>query len=156
MHIEDFVSRLDKVQHHGNHYAAICPSHDDKNPSLGVSEGRDGRILLKCWAGCTPQEIVADMGLEMKDLFPESNLTPHQKQQYKREKTTAELESAAYHELLILMQTLGNRVTSRQLEHDHKFRDARPDWRPYPNEHWEREKLAAKRAHKALEVVYGL
>ncbi len=44
-------------------------AHSDKRPSLSVNNGEDGRVLLKCFAGCTVQEIVGTLGLEMKDLF---------------------------------------------------------------------------------------
>jgi DNA-binding transcriptional ArsR family regulator len=37
---------------------------------LSVSEGRDGRVLLKCHAGCDIKAIVQALGLELRDLFP--------------------------------------------------------------------------------------
>ena len=48
-----------------------CPSHDDSTPSLSVSEGNDGRVLLKCQAGCQTEKVIADLGLDWKDLFLE-------------------------------------------------------------------------------------
>lgn len=53
-----------------HHFTAQCSAHDDRSPSLGVIEGDDGQALLKCYAGCTVEEVVAGAGLEMKDLFP--------------------------------------------------------------------------------------
>lgn len=50
---------------------AKCPAHPDKKPSLSVGVGRDGRILLKCQAGCSPEDVVDALGLTMKDLFVE-------------------------------------------------------------------------------------
>jgi len=50
-----------------------CPDHDDTNPSLSVSQGEDGRVLLKCHKGCQTQDIVGALSLEMKDLFPEDH-----------------------------------------------------------------------------------
>ena len=48
-----------------------CPAHDDKNPSLSVSEGDDGRVLLICRsAGCSIESILNAAGLEKRDLFP--------------------------------------------------------------------------------------
>jgi phage/plasmid primase-like uncharacterized protein len=35
-----------------------CPAHDDKRPSLHVSEGRNGKVLVKCHAGCSQQAII--------------------------------------------------------------------------------------------------
>ena len=36
----------------GAGYSARCPAHDDAKPSLSVSEGDDGRVLIHCQAGC--------------------------------------------------------------------------------------------------------
>lgn len=36
-----------------------CPAHDDTNPSLSVSTGRTGRLLLHCFSGCTFGDVVA-------------------------------------------------------------------------------------------------
>lgn len=47
-----------------------CPAHDDRNPSLAVTEA-DGRVLLKCHAGCETSAVVAALGLELSDLFDE-------------------------------------------------------------------------------------
>jgi putative DNA primase/helicase len=64
------LSRLKGVRRAGNGWSALCPAHDDKRQSLSVAEGRDGRVLLKCHAGCDAQAIVRAIGLELRDLFP--------------------------------------------------------------------------------------
>ena len=51
-------------------WQALCPSHDDKSPSLSVKETSDGTMLLRCWAGCNTSEIVGALGLGLSDLFP--------------------------------------------------------------------------------------
>jgi len=51
-------------------WQALCPSHDDKSPSLSVTETNDGTLLLRCWAGCNASEIVGAVGLRLSDLFP--------------------------------------------------------------------------------------
>ncbi len=156
MHIDTILSHLDNVKPTGtNKWLACCCSHDDRNPSLSICTGDDGRILLKCWAGCSIQDITAALGIEVKDLFPNSNLSHKEHHQYAQQKSLAEIETALLHELYILVQTVGGRVTSRQLISDHKFREIRPDWQPYPSEHWERELLATKRVKRGLDVVYG-
>ena len=52
-------------------WVACCPAHDDRNPSLKITEAGDGTLLLKCWAGCPAAQIVAAIGLDMRDLFPD-------------------------------------------------------------------------------------
>ena len=56
----------------GAGWMARCPAHDDRTPSLSIAEGRDGRAVLKCHAGCEPSAIVAAAGLSMRDLFDEA------------------------------------------------------------------------------------
>ena len=50
-----------KRQADGN-YMCSCPGplhrHGDRNPSLSVKDGRNGRALLHCFAGCAYDEIV--------------------------------------------------------------------------------------------------
>src|SRR5262245_56129096 len=50
-------------------WIARCPAHEDRHPSLSIGEGADGRVLLKCHAGCTATAIVAAMDLHERDLF---------------------------------------------------------------------------------------
>ena len=50
---------------------ARCPAHNDHTPSLSVAVGSDGRILLRCHAGCPTSEVVEALGLTMADLQPE-------------------------------------------------------------------------------------
>lgn len=68
MELQDFLDRLDHVRRAGNDYIARCPAHDDRMPSLSVTDGQD-RILIFCHAGCTAKAIVGAMGLEMKALY---------------------------------------------------------------------------------------
>jgi len=65
------VARIASAKQMTGGWKAKCPSHDDQNPSLSISEGEGGRVLLHCFAGCAVDEIVSDLGLEMTDLFLE-------------------------------------------------------------------------------------
>ena len=64
--LSGIASGLKKVKWCGdNRLVACCPAHDDRNPSLSVSDG-NGKILVKCWAGCTQEEVIGalrNMGL---------------------------------------------------------------------------------------------
>ncbi|GLK90039.1 CHC2 zinc finger domain-containing protein [Pseudomonas turukhanskensis] len=65
------LDRLTKVKSAGaGKWIACCPAHNDKSPSLNVSEAADGKVLLHCWAGCNARDITAAIGLELADLFP--------------------------------------------------------------------------------------
>lgn len=54
-------------------FTAQCPSHDDRNASLSINEGNDGRALVHCHTCCTFEDIVDACGLEERDLFPSSD-----------------------------------------------------------------------------------
>jgi hypothetical protein len=49
-------------------WQACCPVHDDTTPSLSIAPTSD-KVLLHCFAGCSPEAIVARLGLTMQDLF---------------------------------------------------------------------------------------
>jgi putative DNA primase/helicase len=56
-------------------WKARCPAHDDRTPSLGLWVGRNGALLIRCWArhGCTLGAILEAKGLTMRDLFPDQD-----------------------------------------------------------------------------------
>ncbi|MBX6765350.1 MAG: hypothetical protein IRY88_17030 [Rubrobacteraceae bacterium] len=67
--IERILERLDGVRQEAGYFVAFCPAHDDKEQSLSISQGTDGRVLMKCHAGCAAPDVVAALGLGMRDLF---------------------------------------------------------------------------------------
>ncbi len=72
MNIGDLLNRLQKVKTLGDKsFMACCPAHDDKTPSLHISV-KDETLLLKCQAGCSTEDVVKSLGLEMSDLFLKS------------------------------------------------------------------------------------
>jgi hypothetical protein len=52
-----------------NRFQARCPAHGDRLPSLSIADGRDGRVLLHCFAGCGTDAILAALKLSRRDLF---------------------------------------------------------------------------------------
>jgi hypothetical protein len=55
----------------GGQYLMRCPAHDDRRPSLGVRELDDGSLLVRCYAGCATDDVLAALDLQWRDLFPE-------------------------------------------------------------------------------------
>jgi hypothetical protein len=71
---QDFLSRLEKVRQTApGEWVARCPGHLDKTPSLAVKEADDGRILVKCFAGCSFNEICDGAGVKPEEMFPDTN-----------------------------------------------------------------------------------
>ena len=73
--VQNFLDRLDGVRQSGGNFMARCPCrNDDSNPSLSVSEGTDGRVLVHCHRGngCDASEICASVGLTISDIMPQN------------------------------------------------------------------------------------
>jgi hypothetical protein len=77
MSVENLLNRLTKVKGGRGRWTACCPSHEDRSPSLAIRETEDGRILLKCFGGCSVQEIVSAIGMDIGELFPPDDKLSH-------------------------------------------------------------------------------
>ena len=67
-----FLERLRRVRNTGaGRWIACCPAHEDRTPSLAIRELEDGRLLVRCFAGCDIQDVIRAVGLKMTDLFPD-------------------------------------------------------------------------------------
>lgn len=80
--VENILTALDKAkcepEWKKKEWVALCPSHDDRTPSLGLKDGANGCAVIHCLAGCKPENILEALGLSMRDLFPEkSHQRPH-------------------------------------------------------------------------------
>ncbi|MHB0913835.1 MAG: phage/plasmid primase, P4 family [Armatimonadota bacterium] len=76
MEISEFLSRLSGVRGSGEGWTARCPGHDDRRASLCVRADGEGRILVRCQAGCETGAVLSRMGLSMRDLFPAKGRRP--------------------------------------------------------------------------------
>jgi hypothetical protein len=76
--IENFLTRLDKVKQVGNgEWVACCPAHDDKHPSMSVSEKGD-TFLVKCHSQhCGGIAIIESVGLTASDFYEKTDLPIH-------------------------------------------------------------------------------
>lgn len=67
--LERVLAQLPDAKRNASEWTARCPAHEDRDPSLSIGEGKDGAVLLHCHARCTPEDVVAALGLTMSDLF---------------------------------------------------------------------------------------
>jgi hypothetical protein len=69
--VENLVFHL-QAKRSGTGWIAKCPAHEDREPSLSISE-KDGVVLLHCHAGCSQEAVLAaleQLGIPKRDLFP--------------------------------------------------------------------------------------
>jgi len=117
--------------------------------------GEDGFGLLQHALGWTVKESFENVAeyLGVKpDASPEAKA---QAQENIKKAERVKLEKELLHEITILQIVLTNRVAGRQHSRDNKFLETCPEYKTPPNEHWEREQLAAKKAHGLLRRIYG-
>jgi putative DNA primase/helicase len=43
----------------GATWMARCPVHEDRSPSLSISAGKGGKVLVRCHAGCDQRDLIA-------------------------------------------------------------------------------------------------
>ncbi len=81
-------------------YQARCPAHPDRSPSLTVTAGEQGRVLLRCWShGCEPKAIVAALGLTMRDLFNDAPMNPRAKAKAREQQAARQAEERRHAQL---------------------------------------------------------
>ncbi|UQA94945.1 phage/plasmid primase, P4 family [Streptomyces halobius] len=67
--LAQFLARFPEVVEERGEYGVPCPVHDDQRPSLFFRLKEDGRLLMRCWAGCSRDAILAALGMRASDLF---------------------------------------------------------------------------------------
>lgn len=98
---EKIIERLNGVRARPDgRWMAKCPAHQDRTASLAIREVNDGRVLVHCFAGCEPLDVLTAIGLEMTDLFPE-RIDQHMPK-VGRVALTADAVRALQHELEVI------------------------------------------------------
>ena len=94
--IDKILGRLKDVRKVGTGWQFRCEAHEDKTASGSAAEGDDGRVLIKCHAGCKAEKVVAAAGLTMADLFVKSNtsITTHANGSTKPKLASAPIDEA--------------------------------------------------------------
>lgn len=70
---EDIARELGggKETRQGDGWVTLCPAHHDSSPSMSVTDGKDGKILVRCHARCKQADVV--QALKDRDLWPAGN-----------------------------------------------------------------------------------
>lgn len=71
MSVEKILNKLQKVKRSGNNsWLACCSAHDDRSPSLSITDNGDGKVMLRCFAGCETIDVLNAIGLDWEDVMP--------------------------------------------------------------------------------------
>jgi replicative DNA helicase len=122
MYLDDFLYRLDKPKKvGGGNYSAICPGHNDSKPSLSV-KATGGKIIVKCWVGCSAEKIVTSMGLTLADLFETpldpSKPIPQEIKDKRKEKKIIHEAAFVPEEGNVAQELLGSIILNNDLIHE--------------------------------------
>lgn len=108
MKADALLSRLERVKQSGSgNWIARCPAHADKNPSMTIREADDGRVLIHCFTGCTPEEILSAVGLSFDALFPDKPID-HRVKPIRKPYPAADVLECLALEALIVQQCAGD------------------------------------------------
>lgn len=66
---DELLLKLQRVRTVPNGWEACCPAHEDTTPSLGISLGRSGNILVNCHAGCSFKSICVALDIHPSQLM---------------------------------------------------------------------------------------
>ncbi len=58
-------------------WTCCCPAHDDREPSLSVTDTADSKVLVHCHAGCDQDAVIK--ALRDRGLWPDSTTRDHTK-----------------------------------------------------------------------------
>ena len=67
--LSTITDRLKQVTEDGDGLMAVCPAHNDHEPSLRVSVTEEGKVLMVCRAGCTWAEVTTAIGVDQGAYF---------------------------------------------------------------------------------------
>jgi putative DNA primase/helicase len=51
-------------------WMARCPAHDDRAPSLAIADAKNGKVLVRCHAGCDQRDVIA--ALHARGAWPDT------------------------------------------------------------------------------------
>ena len=132
--VNKILSLLSKVKSTGNNtWMACCPAHDDKSPSMTISDYSDN-ILIHCFSGCTPIDILESIGLDFSDLFPDKNYT--------------EKSKGAVFNAYDVLEALSTETSIVYITASKMF-----DTKEISNEDWLRLKVSVQRINAASDLV---
>jgi len=98
---EPLLQRLEGVQKSGTGWRARCPACGGRSRKLSIAEA-DNRVLLHCFGGCSPAEVLGAVGLGWSDVQPPRSWPPTREEQRRASRAIREASWAAALSMLAL------------------------------------------------------
>lgn len=136
-HLDNVLSRLQKVRGRNGNWVACCPAHKDRSPSMTIRETPDGKILMHCFAGCSISEIAKAIGINLSDLFPPRDDTVHYAKPVRQRFIASDLLKVIGFEATLVSVCAVDVAAGKKLSEQDR----------------ERLRTAARRIHEALEAA---
>ena len=115
--IDNLLNSLEKVKRTGhNKWIARCPCHNDKTPSLSITD-TDNTILLYCFGcGANGAQVCETLGIDINELFPNSDIDYRF---YPQRKSSIPADQALYalqQECTVIYMIAKDMLTSRNVD----------------------------------------
>ena len=116
--IDTVLNALSGVKNMGKgKFSALCPVHNEKTPSLRITELEGERIIMHCFGcGANGVQVIDALGLDMATLFPPK--PDNERGGYRRERVpfpAFDILKAMVHEATIIMLAAGDVLDGRKI-----------------------------------------
>lgn len=119
MSIENVLVKLNGVKRKlPGRYVALCPVHNEKTPSLAITDAGDGKVLLHCFGcGAGAIEIINALGIDASEIFPQRDrFDCSPSEQLKPAFTSQQLLTAIYYEAIVVMTIVSDILNGKQAD----------------------------------------
>lgn len=110
---EALLARLDGVTKQGPGWRARCPAHKGQGRTLSIAES-DDRVLIHCFAGCKPFEVLTAVGMTFADVQPPKHWPQTREERRRAERLMREVGLMAAFDVLY-REAQVVQIASRQL-----------------------------------------
>jgi putative DNA primase/helicase len=115
---QDLLNRLQGVRPRGkSSWMALCPSHDDKTPSLSIRQTDTGKLLIYCFGGCDLQSALSSVGIDWRSSGNYQKPTQAELAAIKAQRQKEKEEQAAQYQM--------DAIWSRKQWDEFKFSDSK-------------------------------
>jgi len=120
----DLAKALGGARRSGDSWQARCPAHDDRNPSLSITQ-KDGKLLLHCFAGCRQEDVIE--ALRARRLWAEPERRESVRPKQSKPQAAKQDELGPVIAQYVYTDTSGNPLYRITRHEPKNFRKWRPD-----------------------------